>query len=126
MNAENLLIINDLFEQLINRIAEAVIKQIDPRLQALEKDSTETANRLYAISTDIETMGDRLEKELGEDNGRITISTIKNLIDAKLEDYDPCDYHGFERAVEGVIDDYGFESKIKEVLNDLDLRITIN
>ena len=120
------MIVNDLLAELINRIASEVLKQIDPRLHALEKDSTETANKLYTISTNIETMGDRLEKELGEDGGRLTTSTVKNLIDAKLEDYDPCDYHGFERAVESMIDDYGFESKIKEVLKDLDLRIKIN
>ena len=122
--AENLLLVNDLFSLLIERIVTEVVKQIDPRLQALEKDSTEVANTMQGINTALDALSDRLETAIN-DNGWVVPSKFKNMIDAALENYDPTDHHLFGRAVENCVDSFHLESKIKEAIDDMNFQITV-
>lgn len=88
------------------------------RISALE-------NRIGAIEGKLngglrEAIHDVISNDIGANR------VIKSMVENHLEEYDPTDYHGFERAVESVVDQYPMGERIKEVIkDDLSFEVTV-
>lgn len=116
--AENLLLVNDLFGQLLHRIVTEVVKQIQPQL-------TEMESRIQQKILDIDFNTRLMAIEETISYGYLTTTGVKSIIEAALENYDPTNHYGFERAVEGCVDDYSLSEKIKDTISDMDFQVTV-
>jgi hypothetical protein len=116
MNAphvEELLVVNDLFAALINVLTRSVMAQLEPRLAALEKDSTEAANKLHELYA-------------AKDDSVLTEERVKELIDDKLQDYDPTDARYFDDRVKEIMNEHNVERIEKVVKEFIENNVRVN
>jgi hypothetical protein len=130
---QTLLTANDVFVRIVQAIKGEVIRELkdsglgadlNARLNDLER-SVDPASIKY-LSTRLDDLeasfGTRITdlEDIDDRPGRWTEEKIKDVIDDKLEDYDPTDYIGFDREVSRIIDardDDDLEDKIREFIN---------
>lgn len=121
MNISNELIfkaVNAFVDVISDAITEKVYAQIEQRMDATKTIIENFSDRVDRVEQSLDS-----EFELTDRLKRV----ISSIVEAELDDYDPTDVTGFSRAVVANIEDYmsgrDFTSSVRDVINDLDLRV---
>jgi len=115
---------------------DAFVTEIQrPMLERMDALDAKVQNTLDNVKPILENLNARVDQVLKIGEHESIESLVDRMVEAKMEDYDPCDNYNFQQAVESAVEeafdnadksDFVDESDIRDMIRNMTFTVEVN